>query len=156
MLLPGDAGMIIAPIWRRAVAFYIDLMIAELPFCVLLMYIYAGMGVPSKPMPPLIPGIDSQVALWILLISSILFAIAYLIIPHALWGRTLGKALMRIKVIKSNGLPCDWKAAAIRAIALVLDSFAGGLVGIIFILFSVNGQRLGDRWAGTIVIRKPH
>lgn len=69
-------------------------------------------------------------------------------------GRTLGKLLLRLRVVDEQGLRLQFNQVVVRNLMRALDSLAmfyavGGLV----CLLSRKNQRLGDIAAGTIVIR---
>lgn len=54
-----------------------------------------------------------------------------------------------------GGTPVGFLASALRNVLRIVDSLPGFyLVGILFVLFTKNNQRLGDLAAGTIVVRE--
>lgn len=68
-------------------------------------------------------------------------------------GRTPGKRLVGIRVVRYGGAPPGFLAAAIRNLVRALD--VGILpVGVLCILFTARNQRLGDLAAGTLVVRE--
>lgn len=70
-------------------------------------------------------------------------------------GRTPGKRWTGLRVVKMGGTPVGFLASALRNILRIVDSLPGFyLVGILFVLFTRNNQRLGDLAAGTIVVRE--
>ena len=85
---------------------------------------------------------------------GMLLGFAYYVYFESQLGATPGKKVMGLKVVLENGDPCDTRAAVIRTICRLVDGMLGYLVGALFIWFSAKSQRLGDRLAGTIVIRK--
>ncbi|HWR42701.1 RDD family protein [Sporomusa sp.] len=68
-------------------------------------------------------------------------------------GATPGKMLCGLKVVKTDGSPCDMKAAAIRTACRIIDGLFVYLVGAVLVWTSVHNQRLGDRVADTLVIK---
>ena len=72
---------------------------------------------------------------------------------EATLGASLGKMALGLRVVKMDGSPIGWKESIIRNLLLFIDE---GLivVGAIFIWSSPQRQRLGDRAAGTIVVRR--
>jgi uncharacterized RDD family membrane protein YckC len=69
-------------------------------------------------------------------------------------GRTPGKYLVGLRVVGMEGQPLDAKAAMIRNLLRAVDTLPGGYaVGLIAVVTSQYGQRLGDHAAGTLVIR---
>ncbi len=85
--------------------------------------------------------------------SGILLSFVYFIFLEGKFGVTVGKMAVGLKVIRSDGSPCDLHAAAIRTICRLVDGIFCYLVGAIFIWTSANKQRLGDLIADTVVIK---
>ena len=78
---------------------------------------------------------------------------AYTIVQEALWGRTLGKRVLGLRVVAQDGAPIGWTAAITRNLLRTVDMlpFAYAL-GLLSSLFDRNGRRLGDLVAGTVVV----
>ncbi|MGB5981774.1 MAG: RDD family protein [Nonlabens sp.] len=88
----------------------------------------------------------SQLFLLPVLLYSLLFHLIFN-------GRTCGKFIMKIKVVKLDGAPATWSDYLTRWIIRLIDIWASsGAVGIIAIIFTDENQRLGDAAANTIVI----
>lgn len=70
-------------------------------------------------------------------------------------GRTPGKALNRIRVVRESGAPVTFGPSAVRNVIRLIDILpAAYLVGMISILVTRRNQRLGDLAAGTLVVRE--
>lgn len=68
-------------------------------------------------------------------------------------GQSLGKAAMRIRVVKIDGSKPAFSNYAIRWLLRMVDiTFTSGAVAIFTFLFNAKGQRLGDIAATTTVI----
>jgi uncharacterized RDD family membrane protein YckC len=68
-------------------------------------------------------------------------------------GQTLGKRLLKIKVVKIDGYQAGFGDYLIRWIFRLVDIFSNsGIIGLIAIVVSNKSQRLGDMTAGTSVI----
>jgi len=103
---------------------------------------------------------DFITATGIVIIYLIWFA--YATFFEMLWGgRTPGKRLLGLRVIRDGGYPINLTASAIRNVLRFLDFgliplgpglVLGGLPGLICIFLSPNYKRLGDWAAGTLVI----
>ena len=91
----------------------------------------------------------ASVLVWALLVA------AYYFISEWLTGRTLGKALLGLRVVSGAGTSPAGGAVAIRTLLRVIDFLpAFYLLGLVVIL--VTGQRRkrrGDLAAGTTVVR---
>jgi uncharacterized RDD family membrane protein YckC len=69
-------------------------------------------------------------------------------------GRTPGKRLNGLRVVRENGAPVTFATSAVRNVLRIVDILPGWyLVGIASILITGRNQRLGDLAAGTIVVR---
>lgn len=80
---------------------------------------------------------------------------AYYVILEAAWGATLGKFATNIRVVReSDDGPIGWRAAIIRNLLRPIDGLVLYLVGFIAICVSPKRQRIGDKVAGTIVVRR--
>jgi uncharacterized membrane protein SpoIIM required for sporulation/uncharacterized RDD family membrane protein YckC len=71
-------------------------------------------------------------------------------------GQTPGKRLLRLRVVRDGGYSVTFGASAVRNLVRLVDiqpipSYA---VGIVTVMFSKSGKRLGDIVAGTIVVRE--
>jgi uncharacterized RDD family membrane protein YckC len=80
------------------------------------------------------------------------FYLAYVAVFEGFWGQTLGKALMRIEVVREEDgrVPGPWRAALRALLFLFVDMF----LGIFVMLASPKRQRPGDLAASTLVVRK--
>jgi len=134
----AGAVMEFAGLFERAAALMIDsLLIAFISFAVLMPF-----GVT--------PDISSLLDL---VLIQVVF-MSYMFICEAARGQSVGKWLVRIKVVGRGGEnPTAWQAF-LRNIMRIIDAFPVlYIVGISFFLASKNSQRLGDILSDTFVIR---
>lgn len=69
------------------------------------------------------------------------------------FGRTVGKSIRGIVVVREDGSRCTWGAAVIRNLLRVVDTLpAFYVVGIVAAYLSDDHQRLGDHAARTVVV----
>ena len=96
-------------------------------------------------------------------IVSYLTMFAYALIFEAMWqGRTPGKRLFGLRVIRDGGYPLDWISSAIRNLLRFIDFGIVPIPGFSLVLFGAPGlvsiflspqyKRIGDYAAGTLVI----
>jgi uncharacterized RDD family membrane protein YckC len=121
----------------------------------------SGIGDPMSDQPP--AEIFQDVSKWtIALMIIVLFLIfaGYFIFFEWLWnGQTPGKRLLRLRVIRDDGRPITlWEAVA-RNLLRIFDAVPGFVlpvysVGLITIFLSGRDQRIGDMFAGTVVVRE--
>jgi uncharacterized RDD family membrane protein YckC len=86
-------------------------------------------------------------------LASIL-AIVYYFGLEATQGATLGKKMLGLRVVKVDGSPISWSESIIRNLLRIIDGLFFYLVGAILIWTSPERQRLGDRLAKTVVVRR--
>ena len=89
-------------------------------------------------------------ASWLLLA----LALGYYVVCEAMTGATLGKRMVGIRVVGEDGAHLTLVAAVVRNALRLVDGLFFYLVGAIFALASQRGQRLGDRAAHTVVVRR--
>ncbi len=77
----------------------------------------------------------------------------YAIVLEAVWGRTLGKRAMGLRVIARDGAPVGWSGSVTRNLLRTVDMLPFGYaIGLLSGLFDAHGRRLGDLVAGTLVV----
>ncbi|MBV8693063.1 MAG: RDD family protein [Actinobacteria bacterium] len=70
-------------------------------------------------------------------------------------GRTPGKRLTGLRVVRRGGGPVGFRTSAVRNLLRLVDLLPGMyFVGIISVLATKQNQRLGDLAAGTLVLRE--
>jgi len=79
--------------------------------------------------------------------------VAYYAVLEGLFGATIGKRIAGLRVTDLAGRRIGWQAAILRNLGRLLDALPFlYLLGGILTLSSRQHQRLGDRFAGTIVV----
>ncbi len=141
----------LAGVGSRFAAFQIDFFI--LFFSLLALWIGGVFGTAR-----LLPGehaLSWSVGLLIVL-SFVVFWGYFLFFEALLRGRTPGKLVMGLRVLRDDGIPVGVRGAAIRNLLRLADLLPppSGLLGGVVVLFNPLGKRLGDMAAGTIVIRE--
>ncbi|MGX1930701.1 RDD family protein [Flagellimonas sp. 2504JD4-2] len=81
-------------------------------------------------------------------------AMFYSLLMHSIFnGRTVGKMLLKMRVVRLDGTPVHWSNYLVRWMLRLVDIWIFlGSIGILSILFSERRQRVGDAAAGTVVI----
>lgn len=82
-----------------------------------------------------------------------LMVIVVLLLPvsEALWGQTLGKRVLNVRVTTMDGKPISFLQALVRFGFAMIDCSC--LLGYIVILTNKQRQRLGDLVAQTVVVK---
>jgi uncharacterized RDD family membrane protein YckC len=94
---------------------------------------------------------------WSVMATIAVFAlpiILYSIVSESmLEGQTIGKKLMKIKVVKIDGYQASFAEYLMRWFFRIIDiSLFSGVIALITVITSKKSQRLGDMVAGTSVI----
>ncbi len=96
----------------------------------------------------------------IMIIAVFVLFSSYFVVFEWLWnGQTPGKRLMKLRVIREDGRPLTLWEAIVRNLLRIADAAPGFVipvysVGLITIFLNARDQRLGDIFAGTVVIRE--
>ncbi len=96
----------------------------------------------------------------ILIVVIFLIFAGYFVVFEWLWnGQTPGKRLLKLRVIREDGRPVTFWEALARNLLRIFDAVPGFVVpvysvGLITIFMSGRDQRIGDVFAGTVVVRE--
>jgi uncharacterized RDD family membrane protein YckC len=94
-----------------------------------------------------------------IIVLFVLFAGYFILFEWLMDGQTPGKRLLKLRVIREDGRPVTlWEAVA-RNLLRIFDAAPGFLVpvysvGLLVIFLNRRDQRVGDLFAGTVVIRE--
>lgn len=94
-------------------------------------------------------------ALLIVLVFALWFG--YFVLFEWRWnGQTPGKRLLKLRVIREDGRPVTFWEAAVRNLLRSFDMMPAPFysVGLIAVFCSAQDQRVGDMFAGTVVVRE--
>lgn len=95
----------------------------------------------------------------LIIVVFLIFA-GYFIFFEWLWnGQTPGKRLLKLRVIREDGRPITFWEALARNLLRIFDAVPGFVVpiysvGLITVFMSGRDQRIGDVFAGTVVVRE--
>lgn len=134
-----------AGFWLRLAAFFADMslfVLAAAPVALTIVLIESG-GVPDWAGVALL-------LLWALAIFGL--SLIYFPLLEARFGKTLGKHLMKIRVVDESGRPLQLRQAIIRRLSFYFDLLA---LDALFIPFTDRKQRGLDIIAKTIVVKEP-
>lgn len=136
-----------ASIGHRILAFGVDLLII-IAYLITVFALLSFSGLST-----ILSGMDgwSQVAVQSLLFLPVMFY--SLLFETFFEGQSLGKKLVRIKVVKIEGYQASFGDYLIRWLFRMVDIvISSGVIGFISIIMNKKAQRLGDMAAGTSVI----
>lgn len=97
---------------------------------------------------------SDDLIIYSVILILLLPAVFYSLLTESLFnGSSLGKKIMKLKVIKIDGYHATFADYLTRWIFRSIDVMIGsGVIGLLSVIFSDKGQRLGDLVAGTAVI----
>jgi uncharacterized RDD family membrane protein YckC len=142
-----DLELTLAGVGSRFVSALVDYVIQALIIIALALVLGLGVG--------LSPGASGfAAAVWVVL-AFVLFVgydIGFEVLAS---GRTPGKRLNGLRVVRETGAPVTFASSAVRNVLRIVDILPGSyIVGIVSILVSSRNQRLGDHAGGTLVVRE--
>jgi uncharacterized RDD family membrane protein YckC len=155
---PGDYTTLV-PVTGEAVA--LDLRLAQVPsrtLALTLDLLIQGAALVLLTLLSAAIGsqLDSAAAAAIALVSVVLVLIGMPTIIETLTrGRSVGKMAAGLRVVRDDGGPVRFRHAFVRALFMMVDFWLSfGVVGLFSALLSSRAKRVGDHFAGTVVIRE--
>jgi len=128
----------------RLAAWIIDLAAASGAFTVALAVVSYGVSVITGQ------SVSYSRSNWIVATIYVLWLFVYFAYPWALSGKSLGMAVIGIRVVAKDGTHAGWKRAVVRTLALPLSFIL--FLGLVPILLQKQNRALHDFIAGTAVV----
>ncbi len=151
----------LASIGNRFLAVAIDHFIQYLSiFLIAWIFLYiSGVNFSGESMENIFADTSKWTIAILIIVVFTLFA-GYFAVFEWLWnGQTPGKRFMKLRVIREDGRPLTlWEALA-RNLLRIFDAIPGFVlpvysIGLVMIFLNKRDQRIGDMFAGTVVIRE--
>lgn len=137
-----------ASIGERILAFFIDILIKAAYIMVLFWFLFKIFNFGSY-----INTLDNWSQMAVFIIITLPIHIYTLVGESLMEGQTLGKKIVKIKVVKIDGFQASFGDYLMRWFFRLIDVFSNsGVIGLISMIISKNNQRLGDIASGTAVI----
>lgn len=104
---------------------------------------------------PALVGLQLSVFMAIFIVFQLVAEWGYFVVSEmTTGGRSLGKAVLGLRVVGDGGAALTLRASLARNLLRLVDVLPSSyLVGLVAMLVSPEGKRLGDVVAGTVVIR---
>ncbi|MCW2860532.1 MAG: hypothetical protein JWP48_2240 [Actinoallomurus sp.] len=146
-LVTGEAVALdirVARLASRALALFVDMLLQI--FVLYICFFIVGLTAAV---------LDSAVTVGLTIVCMVTVFVGYPTITETLTrGRTLGKLAVGLRVVGDDGGPERFRQALVRSLAGFLEIWALlGSPALITSLLNQRGKRLGDLFAGTIVIQ---
>jgi uncharacterized RDD family membrane protein YckC len=146
----------LAGLGSRFFAVFVDLTIqiaVVITISLLIAWLAAAFPVAGKAPP--VSKLAGAVLNALLIVAGFMLFFGYFIIFEWRWaGRTPGKRLLGIRVVRDGGFPVDFTASVIRNVVRIFEMVFGFYaISAVATLLSPQNRRLGDMAAGTIVVR---
>ncbi|MCX4748701.1 RDD family protein [Kitasatospora sp. NBC_01287] len=147
-LVTGEAvvlGLRAAKLPSRALAVLLDLVVQ-----------FAAFFLVSLLLLTLLTDLDGAAAAALVICLMVFFLVAVPVLVETLSrGQSLGKAALGLRVVRVDGGPAGFRHALVRALVGVFEIILlTGVPAAITSLVSSDGRRLGDLFAGTLVVRE--
>jgi uncharacterized RDD family membrane protein YckC len=156
--VPGQPGLVIAPIWRRVLAFGVDLILIYILFIPVLV----TMGLALRPdwvvqimiaaartpyAPPDLP-LNAKIVIQAVYELILALYFAGFIVAH---GKSPAKQLFRVRVVDQSGQKPNAVKATLRTLALIF-SMSLFFLPLTYAFFNPQRRALHDFIAGTYVV----
>jgi uncharacterized RDD family membrane protein YckC len=151
----NTGNMEYASIGQRILASIADGFILSLITAVLFGIAFvAGAGAMLSQSPQAGGGIAGLASFGIMGLALLMIPVYFILLP-ARSGKTIGKKLLGIKIVKEDGSPIGIKDSLARYLLMIVDSLPTFfIVGFYYMKNSDQNQRFGDKAAGTVVIQE--
>lgn len=137
-----------ASVGERLGAFLLDLLIKIAYVIVIGYFVFNLMGLGKA-----IDKLDNWSATAVIMLFALPYAFYTLTLECLLEGQTIGKRIVKIKVVKIDGYQASFGDYLMRWLMRLIDIWTNmGVIGLIALVVSEKTQRLGDITAGTAVI----
>lgn len=149
--IPDPAMVSLSGFFRRYITLIIDLLLLLPAFFVLSTLFPSGLSFDweySTAVPEPVTTIVFFNPLNLLYMAVVV--VLYFALFEGLWGATIGKFILKERVVALDGDKAPMWRIIVRALLLPIDVW----LGTPFILFSRKNQMFSDRVAGTLVVKK--
>jgi uncharacterized RDD family membrane protein YckC len=141
-----------AGFFRRALAFAVDLVMIVFLLLIMSSLAYIGYKVGLSAHSRSVTLQNSTPLFFFLLWASAGLSIFYFALFHGMEGKTIGKWLLGVRVVRAERQAVTYKQAFLRAFAIIVSLAPLGL-GFLWIIWSPAKRSWHDCLAGTWVIR---
>ncbi len=147
-----ELHMVLAGMGSRFVAALVDTILKTLITYGLIFVLVSGVGSFASSVSVDESGLwGISIGLFLLFIIQSFYDMAFEVLAN---GRTPGKRWSGLRVVMADGSPVTFRASAVRNLVRIVDFLpVSYLAGMTALLVTKRNQRIGDLFAGTLVIR---
>lgn len=135
-----------ASLWRRFLADCIDTFITMAPLALPVYFLFKEDTFFDNPF-------QSFALIFSSMLTMMLVGYFYHSLLEGIWGKTIGKKICGIIVLKDDFTKCNIPKGLLRNLIRIVDLFFYYWVAVVSIVATMKWQRLGDIVAGTVVVR---
>lgn len=137
-----------ASVGERIAAYFLDLLVKAAYFFFIYFVFFYLLSLNS-----VLSQLDNWSQMAVLMVFALPVVFYSLAQEYMLEGQTLGKKIVKIKVVKIDGYQASFVDYLIRWLFRIIDiSMTSGIIGLVAMVVNKKTQRLGDISAGTAVI----
>lgn len=148
-IVTGDAVVLdigLASPLTRAAAIAIDYVVYTICYIAFVLFLTGWASIS--------PSVASIIAM---LVVPIVFFVIPLVIEIATNGRSLGKKIIGLRVVRDDAGPIRWRHSLPRHLLALLELWSSsGFIAFLTSLFNKRNKRVGDLLAGTVVVQDRH
>jgi uncharacterized RDD family membrane protein YckC len=150
----------------RMLAYAIDAVVMWTVVAAIWIGLLFGVPVVARVIPPsffrwLQEQIGAPVSAWLIVLVAMVVVAQFVVelgyfvfVEWVTGGQSIGKRRLRLRVVRDGGFPIGIRESFVRNLLRAVDSLPWSyVVGIVTILVTSEGKRLGDLAAGTLVVR---
>lgn len=135
-----------ASLWRRFLADFIDTFITMAPLALPVYFLFKKDAFFDNPF-------QSFALIFSSMLTMMVVSYFYRSLSEGIWGKTVGKKICGIVVLKEDFTKCDIPKGLLRNLMRIVDLFFYYWVAVVAIVATIKWQRLGDIVAGTVVVK---
>lgn len=138
----------LAELNHRILAWFLDVLVKSSYIGMMVFFLFKVLSIHDT-----FKGLDQWSAVSLIIIICIPAIFYTLVLETLLGGQTVGKKIMKLKVLKIDGYQTSFIDFFIRWVMRIVDvNMMSGIIALIFIGSSKNSQRLGGISSGTAVV----
>jgi len=138
----------LAPVMQRSAAYAIDRLLVDTPRIAFLTFFILRFE-------DIVALKGSALSILLGIVGAVLISTVYFLICEGLWGKTLGKKIMGLRVVAVDGQVPSFLSIFLRNFLRIIDSILIYLPVVVSVAATQKYQRIGDLAGKTMVVKEP-